>query len=151
MERIAERIQVAQELQARAGLIRIFEELGYVDGASLTNEQIKAEKKPMFWEDILDTSIAQSKPYYIVFKIGTSTSEYADNKIMKSNLAITIDVFTTKNIASEGTYALREALEIKFKESAEFNELILNTKFYDSRVNLNQISYSTSKDFTFDA
>lgn len=151
MERIAERIQVAQELQARAGLIRIFEELGYVDGASLTNEQIKAEKKPMFWEDILDTSIAQSKPYYIVFKIGTSTSEYADNKIMKSNLAITIDVFTTKNIASEGTYALREALEKKFKESAEFNELILNTKFYDSRVNLNQISYSTSKDFTFDA
>lgn len=151
MERITERIQVAQELQARAGLIRIFEELGYVDGASLTNEQIKAEKKPMFWEDILDTSIAQQKPYYIVFKIGTSTSEYADNKIMKSNLAITIDVFTTKNIASEGTYALREALEIKFKESAEFNELILNTKFYDSRVNLNQISYSTSKDFTFDA
>ena len=50
MERIAERIQVAQELQARADLIRIFEELGYVDGASLTNEQIKAEKKPMFWE-----------------------------------------------------------------------------------------------------
>lgn len=151
MERITEQIQVAQELQARADLIRIFEELGYVDGASLTNEQIKTEKKPMFWEDILDTSIAQSKPYYIVFKIGTSTNEYADNKIMKSNLAITIDVFTTKNIASEGTYELREKLEKKFKESAEFNELILNSKFYDSRVNLNQISYSTSKDFTFDS
>lgn len=151
MERINESIQVAQELQARADLISTFEELGYVDGATLTKEQITAEKKPLFWEDILDTSIAQEKPFYIVFTIGTQTHDYADNKILKSKLTIAIDVYTTKNIASAGTYELREKLEKAFIESDLFNELVLNTKYYDSRLNLNHISYSTTKDFTFES
>lgn len=140
-------IPVEIELEARKCLIKCLTEAGFVDGAILTPEELENENKPIFWEDILDKNIAQRKPYYLVFTLGTGTTTYSDNEPLSVSLNISLDMFTTKDIASKDVYETRLNLEKALKHSNKYDSLQLLSKFYDSELTLNQISYNLRQTF----
>lgn len=140
---MVELIPVNVEQQVRKILLRVLEQAGFKDGAMLSNEEISNTDVPIFWEDILDVDIAQTKPYYLVFSIGNQTRYYVDNKVSMVIQNISLDLFTTQDMASKETFNIRYALETAIAYS-NFETLQPVSKFYDSDLKLNQISYITS-------
>lgn len=136
-------LQIDIEKVARKQLIDIFQKIGFVDGASLTEDELEKETKPIFWEEILNVELAQRKSYYIVFSLGELTnSVYADNDLVASYINISINIFSSNELSSIDTYNIRADLEKVFKNEKTIDYLRYNTKFFDSNTNLNQISYT---------
>lgn len=140
-------IPVEIEIEARKNIIKSLEEAGFIDGATLSEEELKEEKDPIFWEDILDNDIAKYKPYYLVFTIGVGTTTYSDDKPLSTTLNISLDLFTTKDIASRDVYDTRLKLEKALANSNKYDSLRILAKFYDNELNLNQISYTLKETF----
>lgn len=138
-------LPIKNEALIRKQLITLLTNIGFKDGASLTEQELSNENSPIFWEDILDTSIAQKKSYYLVFSIGSQTSIYADNNPVQTIVTINIDLFTTKDISSKDVFNMRSKLEEAIASSDNFFSIQLLSKFYDNNVSLNQISYIVQK------
>lgn len=86
----------------RASTKTILIDSGFVDGSLLTNEQIKSQTEPIFWETNVNNKEASDKEKYIIFSIVECTgSVYADGTVWKRRGTIRLSIVSrSRNIDS---------------------------------------------------
>ena len=147
---IKDMLPINQESNTRIKLIDELTKIGFLDGRSLTTEELKNTKNQLiFWEDILDVEVAQNKEFYLVFTIGIPKSSFADNVNLETIVPIELDLFTTQAIDSKGMFDLRNKLETELASSSDFINLQLTNKGFEPNFKLNALSYRIERRITY--
>lgn len=82
---------------ALADIKRILLASGVIDGQTLSPEQLKAEKNPIFWSTQVTSNEAGSKEIYLVYNLGQcKPNSYGDGKQISAEVTAYIDVYTNK-------------------------------------------------------
>jgi len=72
----------------------ILEESGFVSGDGMTEDQIKAEKKPIFYMMNVPTSVGSSRSNYIVWDFGPIGNIYGDGQAVQFSYKANITFYT---------------------------------------------------------
>ncbi len=117
----------------------ILVESGFVSGDGLTEDQIKSEKKPIFYMMNVPTSIGSSKTMYIVWDFGPIDNIYGDGHAIQFSYNANITFFSNNPGLFEQLKQLVSGFEIND------NDIKLQRGFYDTTFQRYVFEFSVSQ------
>lgn len=112
----------------RIEVIKLLENIGLVQGITLSDEEIDKTTKTLFWHGVLRNPKARNKTTYVSYYFPSFESKIsADNDDFLREVMVAIDVFSKRSFDSKDNLDLLEKIEDVFKDNGfevEFAEEI---------------------------
>lgn len=116
----------------RIEVIKLLENIGLVQGITLSDEEIDKTTKTLFWHGVLRNPKARNKTTYVSYYFPSFESKIsADNDDFLREVMVAIDVFSKRSFDSKDNLDLLEKIENVFKDNGfevEFAEEIFESE-----------------------
>ena len=102
----------------RAEVVKLLQNMGLVEGISLSDTEIETTKKTLFWHGVVRNPKGRNKTTYVSYYFPSYDSKYnADNDDFIREVMVAIDVFSKKSFDSKDNLDLLENIENIFKDN----------------------------------